>query len=61
VVADSGANVIDIFHRRATWLVPIDRVGIELILEVRDSSHGIQVVDTLEQHGYVVTQEGMWK
>jgi threonine dehydratase len=61
VVAESGANVIDIFHRRATWLVPIDRVGIELILEVRDSAHGTQVVDTLQQHGYVVTQEGMWK
>jgi threonine dehydratase len=61
VVAESGANVIDIFHRRATWLVPIDRVGIELILEVRDSGHGTQVVDTLEQHGYMVTQEGMWK
>ncbi|MFM7679038.1 MAG: threonine ammonia-lyase [Roseiflexaceae bacterium] len=61
VVAESGANVIDIFHRRATWLVPIDRVGIELILEVRDNVHGTSVVDTLQQHGYVVTQEGMWK
>ena len=61
VVAESGANVIDIFHRRATWLVPIDRVGIELILEVRDSTHGTSVVDTLQHNGYVVTQEGMWK
>lgn len=58
VVADSGANVVDIFHRRATWLVPIDRVGIELILEVRDHEHGRQVVDTLRQHGYGVELTG---
>ena len=60
VVADSGANVVDIFHRRATWLVPIDRVGIELILEVRDMAHGQTVIETLRSNGYGVEQNAEW-
>ncbi len=60
VVADSGANVVDIFHRRATWLVPIDRVGIELILEVRDMMHGQTVIETLRSNGYGVEQNAEW-
>jgi threonine dehydratase len=60
VVADSGANVVDIFHRRATWLVPIDRVGIEIILEVRDVAHGQTVIETLRSHGYGVEQNAEW-
>jgi threonine dehydratase len=57
-VAQAGANVIDIFHRRAVWLAPIDRVGIELVLEVRDEAHGQGVVHHLTTVGYHVEREG---
>jgi threonine dehydratase len=57
-VAEAGANVIDIFHRRAVWLVPVDRVGIEMVLEVRDEEHGREVVQHLTQAGYIVEREG---
>lgn len=57
-VAESGANVIDIFHRRALWLAPLGRVGIELVLEVRDTQHGSDVIKHLEAHGYHVEREG---
>lgn len=57
-VARAGANVIDIFHRRAVWLVPVDRVGIEMVLEVRDEEHGQEVVRHLSEAGYVVEREG---
>ncbi|MCI0673828.1 MAG: pyridoxal-phosphate dependent enzyme, partial [Myxococcaceae bacterium] len=56
--AKAGANVIDIFHRRAMWLVPVDRVGIELVLEVRDEEHGREVVKNLTEAGYHVEREG---
>lgn len=58
-VAESGANVIDIFHRRAVWLAPLDRVGIELVLEVRDEQHGQRVVQHLLDSGYHVEREGV--
>ncbi|MCU0490619.1 MAG: threonine ammonia-lyase [Chloroflexaceae bacterium] len=51
-VAEAGANVVDIYHRRAAWLGPVDRVGIELVLEVRDLGHGEAVYQHLEQAGY---------
>ncbi len=57
-VAKAGANVIDIFHRRAVWLVPVDRVGIEMVLEVRDEAHGQAVIKHLAEVGYTVEREG---
>ncbi len=57
-VGRTGANVIDIFHRRAAWLGPVDRVGIEMVLEVRDEAHGQEVVRLLREAGYHVIREG---
>ncbi len=61
-VAEIGANIVDIFHRRALWLAPLGKVGVELVLEVRDNDHGEQVRVYLEQHGYHVAREaqGDW-
>ena len=62
-VAKTGANIVDIFHRRAMWLAPLGRVGIELILEVRDRKHGREVEKHLESVGYHVQREtqGDWE
>ncbi|MCS6773213.1 MAG: threonine ammonia-lyase [Anaerolineae bacterium] len=53
-VAACGANIIDVIHRRAVWLAPLTRTGLELVLEVRDEAHGQEVVDRLEHAGYHV-------
>ncbi len=60
LVADNGANVIDVIHRRAAWLVPIDRVGVELIIEVRNHTHGQHLMDVLQHHGYSINQPSTW-
>ena len=57
-VAETGANVIEVFHRRAMWLAPLGRVGIEMLLEVRDEVHGQDVYRHLEEVGYHVEREG---
>jgi threonine dehydratase len=57
-VAKAGANVIEVFHRRAMWLAPFGRVGIELLLEVRDEQHGRDVIAELESSGYHIEREG---
>ncbi|MGB7201495.1 MAG: threonine ammonia-lyase [Pyrinomonadaceae bacterium] len=57
-VAESGANVIEVFHRRAMWLAPLGYVGIEMLLEVRDEPHGREVLKHLEDAGYHVEREG---
>ncbi len=58
-VAESGANVIEVFHRRAMWLAPLGRVGIEMLLEVRDEPHGREVFQHLQNSGYHVEREGI--
>ncbi|HYN87845.1 MAG TPA: threonine ammonia-lyase [Ardenticatenaceae bacterium] len=58
VIGDAGANIIDIDHRRAAWQVPLDQVGIELLLEVRDHAHAGQVMDALRSAGYKVERAG---
>ena len=56
--AATGANVIEVFHRRAMWLAPLGRVGIELLLEVRDETHAREVIESLQGSGYHVEREG---
>ncbi len=63
LIAEQGANVIDVFHRRALWLAPLGKVGVELVLEVRDSHHSQQVMETLTSAGYHVEfddDQGEW-
>lgn len=57
-VAESGANVIEVFHRRAMWLAPFGRVGIEMLLEVRDDQHAAEVQIHLQNSGYQIQREG---
>ena len=58
-IAETGANVIEVYHRRAMWLAPLGQVGIEMLLEVRDNQHGTEVVDHLRKVGYHVEREGV--
>ncbi|HEY8561405.1 MAG TPA: threonine ammonia-lyase [Pyrinomonadaceae bacterium] len=58
-VGESGANVIEVFHRRAMWLAPLGSVGIEMLLEVRDEAHSREVVKHLEKANYHVEREGV--
>jgi threonine dehydratase len=57
-VAESGANVVEVFHKRAMWLAPLGKVGIEMLLEVRDEQHGREVHRHLAELGYHVEREG---
>lgn len=58
LVAEAGANVIEVYHQRAIWQAPLGRVGIEMVLEVRDEQHGREVHKHLEESGYHVEREG---
>jgi threonine dehydratase len=61
-VAACGANIVDVIHRRATWLAPLTRTGLELVLEVRDEAQGQAVMQRLAQAGYPCEREtlGGW-
>jgi len=57
-VADIGVNVIEVFHQRSMWFAPLGRVGLEMLLEVRDEDHGRELIDYLTESGYQVERQG---
>jgi threonine dehydratase len=59
LVARTGANVVDIHHRRSLWGVPLSDTGLELVLEVRDAQHGHAVIASLTDAGYAIGRVGM--
>jgi threonine dehydratase len=61
-VAARGANIIDVVHRGATWLAPLNGTGIELVLEVRYETHGQEVIQVLRDAGHPVERVtlGQW-
>ena len=58
-VAETGANVIEVYHRRAMWLAPLGFVGIEVLLEIRDKDHQQDVISHLQTAGYHVEREAV--
>jgi len=58
-VAEAGASVMDLLHRRAMWRVPVDMAGVELALEVRDEAHAQAVIDYLSNRGYTCERGGV--
>ncbi|NNE67087.1 MAG: threonine ammonia-lyase [Pyrinomonadaceae bacterium] len=56
-VAKKGASVMEVYHRRAMYLAPLGSVGIELLLEVRNEEHGVEILEYLEESGYDVTRK----
>ncbi|NTW01463.1 MAG: threonine ammonia-lyase [Oscillochloris sp.] len=51
-VAEAGANIVEVFHRRAEWHLPVTKVGVELVLEVRGEEHAQTVIAHLDNAGY---------
>ena len=54
VVAEIGANVLDVQHQREFADVPIREAEVELVLECQDAAHRDAVIDALTNAGYSV-------
>ncbi|HVE74193.1 MAG TPA: threonine ammonia-lyase [Mycobacteriales bacterium] len=52
VLADSGANVLDVEHQRTGRGLHLDEVEVELQLETRGRKHGDEVLARLQQAAY---------
>ena len=52
IVAEAGANIIEVTHHRLTHDVPVKRVTIDLVIESRDQDHTALLIATLDASGY---------
>ena len=48
-LADMRVNVIDIEHRRAGWLLPVDQSDVLLHPETRDADHAREIIAALRE------------
>jgi threonine dehydratase len=51
-IADLGANVLEVDHRRLSVALPARSATLELTFEARDARHGEEVVETLKAGGF---------
>jgi len=51
IIADAGANVLEVQHNRLFFDVPIKQTEIDFVLEVRDADHGQHLLDALAAEG----------
>ena len=52
IVADAGANIIEVTHHRLTHDVPVKTVTIDLVIETRDQTHTAALIAALESGGF---------
>lgn len=57
LVADRGANVVDVAHSRITSALPLGDVEIELTLETRGSEHCAELGDALRGAGHTIVPD----
>lgn len=55
MIAETGANVLDVTHSRQSVHVPLRGVEVRLLLETRDSAHIDELTARLVEMGYVLT------
>lgn len=53
VIADAGANIFEVVHHRIGSSHSVNVVDLSLTLEVRDRTHGEEVIKALRANGYV--------
>jgi threonine dehydratase len=56
VMADLGANIVDVEHRRDLPGVALKSTLLEVAVETRDATHSEELVRALEQRGFAVTR-----
>jgi threonine dehydratase len=57
VCAGVGANVIELQHVREGVELHVRETVIQLVLETRGQDHATQILDELEQRGYLVSSQ----
>jgi len=55
IVAEAGANVIEVYHQRQFATAPVKYTEIEFVVETKDAGHAERLVQALEDAGLDVT------
>ena len=53
-LAERGANVLQVFHRRTTLRAALDEAEVELDLDTRGEKHTLEIIEGLTERGFQV-------
>ena len=54
IIGEAGANVVEVIHQRMMQTISLKRAELDIVIEARDALHVRDIVQTLEQSGFVV-------
>lgn len=60
ILGASGANILDVSHRRTMLDVPARGATLDLMIETKDKAHASQAVGRLEAEGFQVSRLEAW-
>jgi len=56
LIGESGGNIVEVFHQRLFYDVPVKQAGVEVVLETMNANHVNEIIEKLEQAGFPVQQ-----
>ena len=60
ILGASGANILEVFHRRTLLDVPARGATLDLMIETKDKTHALQAIGKLEVEGFQVSRLEGW-
>jgi threonine dehydratase len=60
ILGASGANILEVFHRRTLLDVPARGATLDLMIETKDKAHALQAIGKLEAEGFQVSRLEGW-
>ncbi len=54
LIGDCGGNIVEVFHQRLFYDLPVKQAEVDVVLETVDSAHVSEIIDKLENAGFRV-------
>lgn len=51
IIGEAGGNVVDIVHQRMFYNVPVKQADLDVVVETRNTAHGLAILQALEASG----------
>lgn len=51
-IGESGGNIVEIYHHRLFYDVPLKLAELDVVVETRDAAHSQEIIERLEAIGF---------
>ncbi|NQU57640.1 MAG: threonine ammonia-lyase, partial [Rhodospirillales bacterium] len=58
LIGDNGGNIVDVYHHRMFYDIPVKLAEMDVVIETQDASHVTCIIDKLEAAGFQARQLG---